>query len=574
MNKFSDGFSDKDYEDLLNEYAGETLGSKTTRNTDVKKSEKPVRPARQTAAHDTVPKKKPAPTREKRTDSTAKNASAPVKSEQTFNIDISKKKQYSDFSLDLGTIKAYDESAKDTNNTYPSDTVEFNSSEFAQRQKFYESALSSDNTKSTPKSRNAAKKRFAMPQVNKEKIRSAVHRKRNEEFPADDDIMPFAVKPKKRKINIKQVPQKALQLIVTNKQIVIIFICCIAVSIVLSSIALSCINDVLAINRDDEKTVEVILPNDADTATAVKVLDEAGLIKNRLFCNVFLKIMEITDQTSSKKAYLPGVYYFTESMGVEKMIRQFKTSSKRGALISVTIPEGYTIDQIFERLEKNQICTAESLYKTIDNTDFSSEYDFIKYLDNKEDRYHVLEGYFFPATYEFEQGADPASVIREFLNAFKNRWTDEYAARASELSMNVDDIIRIASIIEKEAYGDQQFKLVSSVIHNRLNRSGLNPTLDCNSTKDYVTNTISKHVTSASKLAPYITKYDTYQCEGLPVGAICNPGDKAIKAALYPETTDYYYFRHDKNGKIYMAKTIEEHNANGIIAKRVNEQKD
>ena len=176
----------------------------------------------------------------------------------------------------------------------------------------------------------------------------------------------------------------------------------------------------------------------------------------------------------------------------------------------------------------------------------------------------------FPATYEFEQGADPATVIRKFLNAFKSRWTEEYAAKAAELGMTTDDIIRLASIIEKEGANHKQFGLISSVLHNRLNRSGLYPTLECNSTQDYVTNTISKRITTAAELNPYIINYSTYESAGLPPGAICNPGSAAIEAALYPDSHQYYFFRHDKNGKIYMATTVEEHSANGRLVEKVN----
>lgn len=252
------------------------------------------------------------------------------------------------------------------------------------------------------------------------------------------------------------------------------------------------------------------------------------------------------------------------------MISRFKTSTVRGSRVSVTIPEGYTIDQIFDRLEKNEICSAAALYKTIDTIDFSSEYDFLKTIENPEQRYHTLEGYFFPATYEFEQGADPATVIREFLNAFQKRWTEDYAKQAEAISMTTDEVIRLASIIEKEGNSPEQFGLVSSVLHNRLNRSGVYPTLGCDSTKDYVKNTIGKREQSTTKLSAYYMIYNTYECEGLPAGAICNPGKDAIEAALKPETTQYYFFRHDKKGQIYMAQTKAQHDANGLKVEAEN----
>ncbi len=565
MNRFSDGFSDNSYEDLLNEYAGESLGSKAS-----KPAEEPVKKAVTKPAPKVAPKVTPKP------EAKPEPVAAPLE-EPVFNIDISHKKK-TDYSLDIDLVKPFEDvSSKKVVKTEPeqSSTMEF-SARKTPLYKRYPTAKANEVKSENTEAQNSNRKKASPVAIFIANTIRKIEAKKNskaENSPAED----YSTAPEKKssgilyKVNGKtKVDWNALSALIiktvkTNKQQFIIFGCCFLVAILLSSVALSCINDVLAINRDGEETIEVVLPNDADTKAAVKVLDEAGLIKNSIFCNIFLGLMGESDT-----GYLPGVYYLTDDLGVEKMIDRFKTSSTRGAMISVTIPEGYTIDQIFERLEKNDICTAESLYKTIDTIDFSEEYSFIAKIDNPEERYHALEGYMFPATYEFEQGADPATVIRKFLNAFKSRWTEEYAARAAELGMSIDDIIRLASIVEKEGANHEQFGLISSVLHNRLNRSGLYPTLDCDSTKDYVINTVSKRVTSTSKINAYILGYNTYECVGLPAGAICNPGADAIEAALNPDATQYYFFRHDKNGKIYMAETISQHDANGRTVNQVN----
>lgn len=559
MNRFSDGFSDSSYDDLLNEYAGESLGSKTSRA-----PEEPVKKAVSKPVKKAPPKAEPKP----------EPKAAPLE-EPVFNIDISHKKAPS-YSLDIDLVKPFEEVSSMNKEPEQSNTMEFSARKTPLYKRYPTAKDNEAKEKSTEVQKTNRKKASPAAIFVANTIRKIEAKKNSSAKKADAEEV-YSPAPTKSGINIlykvngkTKIDWNALSALIiktvqTNKQQFIIFGCCFLVAILLSSVALSCINDVLAINRDGEETIEVVLPNDADTKTAVKVLDEAGLIKNSMFCNLFLKLMGEKDT-----GYLPGVYYFTDDLGVEKMIDRFKTSSTRGAMISVTIPEGYTIDQIFERLEKNDICTAESLYKTIDTIDFSEEYSFIAKLDNPEERYHELEGYMFPATYEFEQGADPGAVIRKFLNAFKSRWTEEYAARATELGMSIDDVITLASIIEKEGANHQQFGLVSSVLHNRLNRSGLYPTLDCDSTKDYVINTVSQRVTSTSKINSYILAYNTYECVGLPAGAICNPGAAAIEAALNPDTTQYYFFRHDNNGKIYMAETISQHDANGRIVAQVN----
>ena len=523
MNKFSDGFSDNSYEELLNEYAGESLGRKKT-NEDART---PVKKAPQTQAYE-----------------------APV-----FNIDIRhRQKPEIKTELDIDLIAPFESAPK---KVQPVIEKKYETPKSAHKPTTDTMEFSTKKKISVSSAKSFVADKFKKVDA---KIDSAIA---DNKVPKPEIIIKG--KEKKVRIDYNALKYVILKSFKENKQLFIGMGCCILVSIILASCALSCINDVLAMNRDDEETVEVVLPNDANTFKAVRELDKAGLIKNTIFCNLYLKIMGYSDEN-----YLPGVYYFTENMGVEKMITRFKTSATRGAVVSVTIPEGYTIDQIFERLEKNDICKKDALYKTIDNVDFGAEYSFLANLDEVENRYHVLEGYMFPATYEFEQGADPATVIRKFLDTFKSRWSDKYEKRAKELSMSVDDIITLASIIEKEGANKEQFKLVSSVLHNRLNRSGLYPTLECNSTKDYVINTISKRITTAAELNPYIVNYSTYESAGLPPGAICNPGAAAIEAALYPDSHQYYFFRHDKNGKIYMATTVEEHNANGRLVEKVN----
>lgn len=538
MDKFSNDLSNKSYDDLLNEYAGESIQSKVNARQEQPKAAHelhkeprevysrpaprpaPNKPVIETPGRAEPPKAAPTVTRKP----------APRPQRQTgrdIHSNISRK-------LDLREIKSFEEemSAKQNTDTHTvtggngkiNDTMEFRKGKIA------------------PKS-------LKKPVI--DKVFS---------YETSANIKKKAQSIKNKGASFVKSPDKRAAVInafKVNKTVFIGMAVCLAVSIVVSVFLISCVNDVLAIGRDGEKPVEVVLPNNADTETAVSVLKSNGLIKNKLFCTVFIKAMGYREDN-----YLPGVYYFTENMGVEKMIKRFKTSSTRGALISITIPEGYTIDKIFERLEKNNICTASALYKTIDEVDFSKEYKFIPGKNSKKDCYHVLEGYFFPATYEFEQGADPATVVRAFLNAFQQHWTDEYAKKADELGMSVDDIVNLASIIEKEGANAKQFSQISSVLHNRLNRSGLYPLLECNSTKDYVTNTIKARVMSKSELNKYIAGYNTYEHEGLPAGAICNPGEAAIEAALFPENSQYYFFAHDNKRNIYMSETMEQHDAN------------
>ncbi len=521
MNKFQDEFSNNSYEDLLNEYAGDSIASKPIKNPEERKS---------------------APVYHKQQDSGRDISSF------SDNFSAEEKKKAQSFDIDL--LKAYEEPVqrRPVKKEEPQNKGTF--------------TVNADNAKT-----------FAIGVVNKvrtvadnirENANAAAEQVKEQNAEQVSEDIESNNKKKKKKITFADVVGHTVNSVRENKQQFVAFGCCLLVSFILAGFAISCVNDVFAINRDGEETIEVVLPDNANTAEAIKVLDKAGLIKNSIFCNLFAKVMGVSDDN-----YLAGIYYFTDDMGIEKMLTRFKTSSTRGTIISITIPEGYTVDQVFERLEKNNVCTKESLYRVLNTVDFGNEYDFIAKIDNKDERYCVLEGYLFPATYEFEQGAEPGSVIRKFLNTFNSRWSEEYAAKSTELGMSVDEIITLASILEKEGTGEGQFLQISSVLHNRLNRSGLYPTLDCNSTKDYVKNTIAKRITTP-EINKYVVSYNTYEIAGLPPSAICNPGLDAIESALFPTPSQNYFFRHDKNNKIYLAETIEEHNANGREVQRVN----
>lgn len=352
---------------------------------------------------------------------------------------------------------------------------------------------------------------------------------------------------------------------IKNKMTWILIGICIVASVLLSTYTISCMNDIFAIHRDSETVVTVNIPADARTKDVLKILQKNDLIEHRHFCLLMSKILQFKDDN-----YLTGVYYVTPSMGFEKMLTTFKQPTTTGETVTLTFPEGFTVDQIVAKLEENKVCSAAVLYQTMQEVDFSSEFSFIAEMDNKEMRYRMLEGYLYPDTYEFYVGESPSSVLRKFLNNFNKRWTEEYAAQAKKLNMSVDDIVTLASIIQKEAYGESQSPLVSSVLHNRLNKSGLYPSLQCDSTTEYINEYIQKNSKSAVELARFTDRYSSYKCAGLPVGSICNPGDDAIKAALFPEKTDYYFFAHDTNKKLYLARNDNERRSNNLAILNAN----
>ena len=333
-------------------------------------------------------------------------------------------------------------------------------------------------------------------------------------------------------------------------------------SVLLCIYGINCINDVLAIKTEDV-AIEVTISEKMSDSEVINTLKDKDLIHNSLFCKLFVKILDKGGD------YVSGVYTLNPNMGIENMLATMQADVTLSETIKLTFPEGWTVDQIAEKLEANEVCTASSFLSTLEMVDFSEEYDFVAAIDNKELRFRMLEGYMYPDTYEFYIGENAASVVRRFLDNFKNRWTTEYQTQAETLGVSIDEAIVMASILQAEAATSSQMPTISSVLYNRLDKPSVFPKIECDSTEKYLLETIKPTLTSTTediqKYISYRDNYDTYSdaCTGLPVGAIGNPGDSAIRAALFPEDTNYYYFRHDDEGNIYYANSLSEHEANG-----------
>ena len=329
----------------------------------------------------------------------------------------------------------------------------------------------------------------------------------------------------------------------------------VAISILISIYTMSFVNDILAFNRSSEKVVTVTVSENATTGQLINQFKKNGLIKHKYLCKMFMTLTGDLHGSSGKAAYLSGSFELTPSMGLEKMLLSCKEVQKADTVM-VTIPEGLNIDQIALKLEKAQVCTKGDFYKNMESAVLN--FDFVNAIENKSARYNYLEGYMYPDTYEFYVGQSASSVIRKLLENFDEKWTDEYAKRAKELGMSVDEVITLASIIQKEAGDAEQMPIIASVFNNRLKSSSFR-CLQSDATTVYVAKFIKPNVTSG-EADVYAAKYDTYKCIGLPAGPICCPGNDAIRAVLYPAETDYYFFGHDSMGKMYAAKTEAERN--------------
>ncbi|MGY8750396.1 MAG: endolytic transglycosylase MltG, partial [Fidelibacterota bacterium] len=170
-----------------------------------------------------------------------------------------------------------------------------------------------------------------------------------------------------------------------------------------------------------------------------------------------------------------------------------------------------------------------------------------------------VEGYLFPNTYLFSEEEDVQDIIGRMINEYKERITLAFRDRMKVLGMNENEIITLASIIEGEAIYDSERAVISGVYHNRLN---IGMRLQADPTIQYIITDSPRRL--LNKDLKIKSPYNTYLNKGLPPGPINNPGIESIKAALYPDETDYIYFVATGDGYHTFSRTKEEHN----IAKR------
>lgn len=270
------------------------------------------------------------------------------------------------------------------------------------------------------------------------------------------------------------------------------------------------------------------------------VLYENGIIK---YPNVF----KMTAKKDENAIYQQGTHILNENMSYDAIIQALqKPPISNDQLIKLTVPEGYELEQIAKLVEEKGIASQTDFLREANFGKF--EYNFVKDIKRTENR---LEGYLFPATYEIYIGESVHNVIDKMLKKFSETVLPIY--EESETDKTLDEIIIMASIVEKEAANDDERTKVASVFYNRMKAD---MTLSSCATVQYVLDE-RKAILSNSDIK-IDSEYNTYIHKGLPMGPIAMPGELSVKAALYPEDTDYLYFAAD-NGRNVFSKTDTEH---------------
>ena len=286
-------------------------------------------------------------------------------------------------------------------------------------------------------------------------------------------------------------------------------------------------------------------------------LEKQNLIKSSTFFKYYCDFAGLGQKIQA------GDYMISRSMDMFEIADLLTTGDGQPITMDITIIPGTTVETFAADLKAKGVFTDETEFLNICRTgEGVMDYYFIAdaaRLKNVSSRKYLLEGYLAPNTYEIYTDATPLSIIKKLLSQTDKVFTPEWQSRADELGMSMDDVLTLASMIEKEAK-KADFAKVSAVFHNRLKKD---MKLQSDPTIHYVTGERRMSL-RASDLAVE-SPYNTYRVSGLPAGPICNPSPEAINAALYPDESyvaeKYLYFcsKDPDTGELHFSRTLDEH---------------
>jgi len=282
--------------------------------------------------------------------------------------------------------------------------------------------------------------------------------------------------------------------------------------------------------EENSATQKVInIPSGTNAKEIVVVLEENEIIrKNNYIFRILIKLLKLEDQLKY------GEYNLSPSMNMLQILDKLV----KGEVIvyKITIPEGYIYTQIAELLDKKEIVEKETFLKLVNDGEKS------------------WEGYLFPDTYEVPKRYGSENMLKLLLSHFNHIVDEKLKDKAEEIGFSMEEIIILASIIEKESKFTEERRQVSSVFHNRL-KKGMK--LQSCATIQYILEEPKEKLDESDLKID--SPYNTYLYKGLPPGPISNPGLDSIMATLEPKEEDYLYFVLGENGRHIFSKTYQEH---------------
>lgn len=303
------------------------------------------------------------------------------------------------------------------------------------------------------------------------------------------------------------------------------------------------------------QTVRITIPPGSSSADIARLLEESGLIRSG---RLFTWYSRLRKEGSRFQA---GTYDLAKGLSQDELIAKLNAGETvKEETIRFTIPEGYTIPQMADKLEQEGIVGKGDFLRLADSSGWKDKWT--PAIPELNAYRHRLEGYLFPETYELKKGSTAQDIIARMLEETDKKtgqlpsdWPDKLKARG----LTFHQMLTVASLVEREAAADDERPVVAGVIYNRIARG---MPLQIDATVQYLFDRAKDRLTE--KDLRLESPFNTYLYPGLPPGPIASPGLASIKAAIYPAETNYLFYvtKKDGSGRHWFAETFEEHKAN------------
>ena len=291
---------------------------------------------------------------------------------------------------------------------------------------------------------------------------------------------------------------------------------------------------------DKERRVQVKIREGLSTAEIADRLAEKGVIGSTLKFRILARIYGYDDKLR------PGAYNFTVGMNDDEVFAKLLTGEKK--LIKFTIPEGFGVKEIAERLVNLDLADKDDFLKA------AADFEPYDYMRKHKNVFYAAEGFLFPETYSVESDVEIDELLTLMTKTFDEKLTPTMRTQAEQMGLSIYELITLASLVEREVRFPEDRPIVAQVLLKRLK---LNMPLQTDATLQYLMDSPKEEVSIADTQID--SPFNTYQHLGLPPGPIANPGMAAIEAVLHPANTDYLYFVADRSGHNHYAFTYEEH---------------
>ena len=283
----------------------------------------------------------------------------------------------------------------------------------------------------------------------------------------------------------------------------------------------------------------IVIAKGAGVKLIAQQLEQEKLIRGAFYFEAYIYLKNI-------KNLQAGEYEISPAMVIPEIADILSGGKVNKNEVKITIPEGFTVKQIDERLAQT------GLIKSGDLINFDPEE-----VSSFKFQVSSLEGCLFPDTYIFNKQSSLEAIVRKMIDNFNLKVDQQLLDEIQKQGKTLEQIITMASIIQQEAVSSEEMPKIAGVFYNRL---AIGMPLQSDATINYITG--QDHRQATIEETKINSPYNTYLNKGLPPAPICNPGLDAIKAAIYPEKSDYLYFLHPLEAPTVFSKTLEEHNAN------------